>query len=265
VTQLAFDESVARRIESLYLTRDAERRRGLVREALQTAPGYRVIDIGCGPGFYCLELAAEVRAGGAVVGIDSSAPMLALAARRCEAHENVSFREADLLSLPVEEASFDRALCVQVLEYIEDATAALTEMLRVLRPGGRVVIWDTDWATVSMHSSDPERMHRVMKAWDSHLTHPSLPRTLGPRLRDAGFEKVEATAHVFATVGELSQDSFASSMLPLISNYVVGNNLIDADEAAAWEAEQQQLSEADGFYYTSTQFCLSAVRPLLGV
>ncbi|HEU4749933.1 MAG TPA: methyltransferase domain-containing protein, partial [Acidimicrobiia bacterium] len=83
MTQLAFDESVARRIESLYLTRDAERRRGLVREALQTAPDDRVIDIGCGPGFYCLELAAEVGPGGAVVGIDSSAPMLALAARRC--------------------------------------------------------------------------------------------------------------------------------------------------------------------------------------
>jgi arsenite methyltransferase len=261
MTQLAFDEDGARRIESLYLTRDAERRRVLVRKTLQSAPSDRVIDIGCGPGFYCLELAVEAGPEGVVVGIDSSASMLGLAARRCEAHKNVSFHEADLMSLPVEEASFDRALCVQVLEYVENPTSALAEMRRVLRPGGRVVIWDTDWATVSMHSSDTERMHRVMKAWDRHLTHTSLPRTLGPRLREAGFDNVEATAHVFATVGELSQDSFASSMVPLISNYVVTNNLIDADEAAQWEAEQNQLSEADGFYYTSTQFCFSAERP----
>lgn len=261
MTQLAFNEDVARRIESLYLTLDAERRRALVREALQTSPGDRVIDLGCGPGFYCLELAAEVGPEGGVVGIDSSPPMLGLAARRCQAHQNVSFRPADLRSLPVEEASFDRALCVQVLEYVEDATAALAEMRRVLRPGGRVVIWDTDWSTVSMHSSDPDRMNRVMKAWDSHLIHASLPRTLGPQLRKAGFDTVEATAHVFATVGELGTESFASSMLPLISNYVVGNNLIDSDEAAAWEAEQQELSEAGDFYYTSTQLCFSAVRP----
>jgi arsenite methyltransferase len=261
MTQLAFDEDVAKRIESLYLTRDAERRRKLVREALATAPGNRVLDVGCGPGFYCLELAEEVGPAGEVVGVDSAAPMLALAARRCRAHKNVSFREADVVSLPVEDASFDRALCVQVLEYVEHATAALSEMRRALRPGGRVVIWDTDWATVSLHSSDPVRMNRVMKAWDSHLTHPTLPRTLGPRLRDAGFENVEATAHVFSTIGQLGPDTFASVMLPLIASYVVGNNLIDADEAAAWEAEQHELSDQGELYFASTQFCFTAVRP----
>jgi arsenite methyltransferase len=262
VAQLVFDEDAAKRIESLYLTRDAERRRKLIREALAAAPGDRVLDVGCGPGFYCLELAEEVGPEGEVVGVDSAAPMLALAARRCQSHKNVSFREADVMSLPVEDASFDRALCVQVLEYVEDATAALSEMRRALRPGGRVVIWDTDWATVSLHSSDPVRMNRVMKAWDSHLAHPTLTRTLGPRLRDAGFESVEATAHVFTTIGQLGPDTFASVMIPLIANYVVGNNLIDADEAAAWEGEQRELSERGEAYYTSTQFCFSAVRPI---
>lgn len=261
MAQLDFNEDVAKRIESIYLTRDAERRRRLAREALAAAPGDNVLDVGCGPGFYCLELAEEVGAEGRVVGIDSAAPMLALAAHRCRGHENVSFREADVLSLPVHDSSFDRALCVQVLEYVEDATSALAEMYRALRPGGRVVIWDTDWATVSIHSLDEPRMERVMKAWDSHLTHPSLPRTLGPRLREVGFANVEAAAHVFTTIGRMGEETFASAMIQLISNYVVTNNLIDAGEAAAWEEEQRRLSERGEFYYTSTQFCYSGVRP----
>ena len=43
------------------------------------------------------------------------------------------------------------------------------------------------------------RMQRVLHAWDEHLAHPSLPRTLAPALRSAGFEDVEMTAHSFAT------------------------------------------------------------------
>ena len=100
--------------------------------------------------------------------------------------------EGEATALPVDAADFDAALCVQVLEYVADPTAALAQMHRALRPGGRVVVWDIDWATVSWHSADPERMARVLRAWDDHLTHPSLPRTLGARLRAAGFSQVGA-------------------------------------------------------------------------
>jgi ubiquinone/menaquinone biosynthesis C-methylase UbiE len=51
-----------------------------------------------------------------VVGVDGSAAMLALAARRCAGRDNIEFHEADVISLPVEDANFDGAICVQVLE-----------------------------------------------------------------------------------------------------------------------------------------------------
>jgi arsenite methyltransferase len=60
MSQLVFDEDAARRIEDLYRIGDAVRRRRIVRGALGAASGERVLDVGCGPGFYCAELLEEV-------------------------------------------------------------------------------------------------------------------------------------------------------------------------------------------------------------
>jgi SAM-dependent methyltransferase len=147
--------------------------------------------------------------------------MLTLAARRCEGRGNVEIHEADATSLPVEDGSFDRALCVQVLEYVPDVSAGLAELHRVLRPGARVVVWDVDWATVSWHSADPLRMERVLGDWDEHLAHPSLPRTLAPAMRSVGFEPLEMKAHAFATT-EFDADAYGVAAIPIISSFVPG-------------------------------------------
>jgi SAM-dependent methyltransferase len=187
--------------------------------------------------------------------------MLALARRRCEAFDNVTFQQGDIMSIPVEDESFDRAVCVQVLEYVEPATAALSEIKRTLRPGGRVVIWDIDWGTVTWHSSDPALTEQILKAWDHHLAHPSLPRSLAPRLRDAGFEAVEATGHVFSTISTLDPDTYGAAIIPLIASYVTSNRLIDEHAVKAWVDDLRNLSEKGEFYFASAQFCFSGVKP----
>ena len=154
--QLKFDRALVERLEKLYATRDVLRRRELVRAALGARGGDRVLDVGCGPGFYVSELLEVVGRDGSVVGVDGSADMLAVAAKRAEGRDNVEFYEADATSLPVADASVDRALCVQVLEYVADLSGALRELHRALRPGGRVLLWDVDWATVSWHATDRE-------------------------------------------------------------------------------------------------------------
>lgn len=255
--QLVFDEKVVEQLEVLYRSRDVLRRRKLVYDALGAVPGERILDVGCGPGFYTRELLDQVDPDGAVAGVDSSPQMLAVAERRCEGRENVTFHEGDATALPVDSESFDRALCVQVLEYVEDAAATLAEMHRALRPGGRVVIWDVDWATVSWHTEDPERMARILAAWDEHLAHPSLPRTLSGSLRAAGFEDVRMDAHAFATA-ELTMESYGGAALPVIERYVAGEG---ADEVEAWAGEQRELGERGEFYFACMQFCFSATRP----
>jgi arsenite methyltransferase len=257
VSQLVFDDKIVEQLEVVYRSRDVLRRRKLVYEALGARPGDRILDVGCGPGFYSRELLDQVGRDGSVTGVDQSPAMLAVAGRRCEGHGNVRFEEGDATALPVESGGFDRALSVQVLEYVEDAPAALAEMHRALRPGGRVVIWDVDWATVSWHSGDPDRMARVLEVWDDHLADPSLPRTLAASLRAAGFEDVRMDGHAFATA-ELSEETYGGSVLPVIERYAAGQG---SEEVQAWADEQRALGERGEFYFACMQFCFSGTRP----
>ena len=260
MSQLVFDEAAAKQLEVLYRIRDAVRRRRLVRDALAAATGERVLDVGCGPGFYCAELIGEVGPEGVIRGVDASAPMLSVAVNRCAGHANVSFAEGDATSLPVEDSSFDAALCVQVLEYVPDVGAGLAELYRALRPGGRVVVWDVDWGTVSWHSLHPARMQQVLRTWDEHLAHPSLPRTLSPALTAAGFDQVEMVAHSFASA-EFDPETYGVALAPVISGYVAGHGGISEEEADAWASEQQELGARGEYFFACTQFCFKATRP----
>ncbi len=259
MSQLEFDRRLAGRLERLYATRDVVRRRELVRAALGARPGDRILDVGCGPGFYVTELLEAVGPGGSVAGVDTSADMLAVAAQRAKGHRNVAFHEADVASLPVPDASFERALCVQVLEYVPDVPAALSQMHRVLRPGGRVLVWDVDWATVSWHATDRHRAQQVLAAWDKHLRHPSLPQTLAAQLRNAGFKDVQMDAHAFATI-ELIPDAYGGSLVTLLEQYVADQGGISQQEAHAWAEEQRALGDRGEFFFTVTQFCFTATR-----
>ena len=260
MTQTVFDEETGQQLEALYRISDVVRRRALVRSFLAAAAGDRILDVGCGPGFLCVELQQEVGPAGSVVGVDASPAMLALAARRCDGQGNVTLHRGDATSLPVADAEFDGAVCVQVLEYVADVPAALGELYRAVRPGGRVVVWDIDWATVSWHSNDPARMARVLDAWDDHLTHPSLPRVLAPAMRSVGFQDVRMEPHPVATA-HFDPGSYGVAIIPVISSFVSGRRGVNGNEAKAWASELNELGEHDEFYFASLQFGFHGTRP----
>jgi arsenite methyltransferase len=233
------------------------RRRQLVSEALGAQPGECVLDVGCGPGFYVTELLDQVGSGGSVTGVDVSRAMLAVAAKRAEGHGNVTFYEADATSLPVSDGTFDAAVSVQALEYVPDVTAALREIHRALRPDGRVVIWDIDWSTVSWHTADNARMRRLLDAWDRHLTHPSLPRTLVPRLQAAGFADVTANGHAFVSTS-LDPETYGGSLTRMITRYATEQGGVDTAEVESWRAEQEELAAHGEFYFACVQVSFQA-------
>ena len=190
--------------------------------------------------------------------MDVSEAGIELARARCADLANVQFQIAEATALPFPEAAFDAVVVTQVYEFVEDVDLALAQLYRVLRPGGRALIMDTDWWTVLWHSSDPARMSRVLKAWDEHLHHPVLPRTLGPRLRKSGFTVRERRVFPYLAA-EFNPGSYSFGMAKMIRSFVPGRQGITQEEADAWHADLQALAD-EGAYF----FCLNRYMFLAG-
>jgi arsenite methyltransferase len=234
---LHFDEETARQVEHVYLTPDVVEQRRLTREALAVRGGEKVLDIGSGPGLLAAELADQ---GADVLGVDPSESMLAMARRR--EIPRAEFEVGDALSLPVADASFDVAVSTQVLEYVEDVAAALREAHRALRPGGRLLVLDTDWDAIVWQTADLDRMRRVLAAWAEHLADPYLPRRLPRLLRETGF-KLSHTAVLPILNHPYDADTYSAGLIPVISGFVAGRGGVSEDEAAAWADELTGLGE----------------------
>jgi ubiquinone/menaquinone biosynthesis C-methylase UbiE len=260
-TALQFNDETARRIEAMYLHPDMIERRRRVRQALVLAPGERVIDIGCGPGFLMTEVAADVGPTGWACGLDLSESMLALARDRCAGQPGaawVDFRQGDAVTLPFPDASFDAAVATQVYEYVADVPRALAELHRVLRPGGRAVIVDTDWDSIVWHSTDPGRTARILAAWDEHLADPYLPRTLRPLLRQAGFvaEKPEAITTI-----NIEFAGYSRGAADLVAAFIPGRRGIAQEDAVAWLEDLRRLDEEGSYFFSLDQYLFLATTP----
>ena len=156
-----------------------------------------VADLGCGTGEMLLQLGPVVHQ---VIGVDREAAMLAMARQRTAGLENVEIREGSLEQLPIKESSIDLVLCMLVLHHIEHPARVFSEVHRILRPGGRLLVLD-------MVAHEREELRRNMghqhlgfsqanferHAASAGLTLdrfqplPEAPEALGPRLVVARF------------------------------------------------------------------------------
>jgi arsenite methyltransferase len=245
---LDFDDDASRRLEANYRSPAVVAQRQAVLDALRLAPGERVLDIGSGPGMLVRQMAEAVGERGAVHGVDVSPSMLALARGTASppGAAPVAYEQADALALPFADASFDVAVSTQVYEYVEDMSAALAEVRRVLRPGGRLLVLDTDWGSLVWHSRDPPRMRRVVAAWDEHLADPHLPRRLPGLLEDAGFTLATASVFTMLDVG-WDPGAFSAGLVDMMAAYVPGHGGISEAETAAWADDLRSMGR-DGFF-----------------
>lgn len=259
-SNLQFGQSQADYMAAFYELADIRRRRSLVLDALAARPGEHILDVGCGPGFYLADLAQVVGDDGSVTGIDISRHMLDAARRRLEGADNVELVLGAAGEPELASGRFDGAISVQVLEYVEDVPAVLTWMWRSLRAGGRVVLWDIDWTTVSWLTDDDWRMTQVLRAWDEHLVHRALPQRLPTMLRDAGFVDVEAAGHAFVNTDD-GVGGYGSGLVRFIEDYLEGRDEVDSDDVTAWASEQRRRQQTGEFFFSITQFCFIGRKP----
>jgi arsenite methyltransferase len=257
-----FDDDASRKLEAAYLTPDVVAQRRETLRALALQPGERVLDIGSGPGLLIAEMAEVVGQSGRVTGLEISDSMLALGRRRCadpSIRERVAFVKADAAALPFPDGTFDVAVSTQVYEYIADLQAAFAELHRVLRPGGRALIIDTDWDSIVWSATDQERMRRLLTAWTKRFADPHLPRTLTRQLQDAGLQVRYRDVLVLFNP-EYDPDTFSVANGEIMVDFAVTQDAMTRDEAQSWIQDLQWLGREGRYFFSLNRYLFLASK-----
>ena len=153
-------------------------------EALELRGEDRMLDVGCGTGA-AVRAAAEVAE--RAVGVDLSPKMLAEARERAQGLSNAEFVEGDSENLPFGDGEFTAVLCTTSLHHYPRPDVAAREFVRVLAPGGRVIVGDMTSDSVAVKIAD----FVCRKVEKGHVRF-HRAEELGAMLADAGLERAQA-------------------------------------------------------------------------
>lgn len=257
-----FDARAAARLERIYAAPEIVEQRARTRAALGARPGERGLDIGCGPGFLACELAREVGPTGWITAIDSSPDMLAAARARAAREglaERIEVAPGEAARLGLATGSFDFVVAVQVYLYVAEIEQALAEAARVLRPGGRLAVVDTDWDSCVWLTGDRDRHRRVMEARMAHFANPHLPPRLPGLLRQAGLRLAHASA---IPILELrgGPDTFSGDLIGVTADAAVQHG-IPPEEAEAWKADLRGRTGDGEYFFSVNRYLFVALEP----
>ena len=245
------DERVAR-YERMFAWREGH---ATLLAPLELRPGSHVLDYGCGPGFMALGIGEIVGSAGRVHGVDLNARFVADATRRAEAVDNVSYHLVDGNRIPFPDGAVDRVLCKNVLEYVPDVPATLAEFRRVLEPGGRLLLIDSDWRFVIVEPWGRSRTERFFDAASPAFKEPEIGRKLRTHLLDAGFADVEV-------VVQAGVDTEGGSLLELrnMASYAGQFDASICNGIDAMMSEVEAAVEDDRYLFCLPQFVATAIR-----
>jgi ubiquinone/menaquinone biosynthesis C-methylase UbiE len=183
------DERLAR-YEQMFVWRPQQMQ---LLEPAGIAPGHRVVDLGCGPGFLSLAVADIVGPSGTVHGVDINARFVGDATERAKERgvTHAKFHHVADATLPLASRSIDRVIAKNVLEYVPDLHATLAEAVRVLAPGGRLHAIDSDWGFVIVEPWGKETVDRFFAAAAPAFREPHIGRKLPAAFHSAGLRDIE--------------------------------------------------------------------------
>ena len=218
--------------------------------------GQVVVDYGCGPGMLTLELARRVGPGGRVHAVDINRDFLQRGLEHAEregTRDRIEFHRIEKDVLPLPDASVDRVVCKNVLEYVDDPVATLRDFRRVLRPGGLVHATDSDWGMRVVEPIGPERLTRVFDAASVAYRTPLIGRQLRGLMRAAGFSEVRV-----AVLAGPDASGRAAPILLHMAKYARASGRLDAAEIDAFVEDVQHAVEDGSYLLVLPQFLVTA-------
>lgn len=222
--------------------------------------GTRILDVGCGPGDDVRAMAELVGSGGRVVGVDVREEMIAEARGRSAGLDlPVEFLLGSVYQLDFGDNVFDSCRADRVFQHLERPQAALAEMARVTRSGGRVVVFDVDWETLLVDAPDRMLTRKILN-YDCDL-HGSgwIGRALARLFRASGLQDIM----IEPTAGILTDFETANALFGLreMADLARAAGVITADQEQVWLHSLQQAQQEGTFFSSVTCFTACGRRP----
>lgn len=256
--QHVYNDEQAERLAAIYTAPATVERRQWLLEHLEPKTGESVLSIGCGPGHEPAAIAKHVGEQGHVHGIDNSDDVVAMAEDHCAEFEHVTVEHADAIDLPVADERFDAAIASLVYEYAPEVDTALAELYRVLKPGGRAAVLAADWDSTVWHSSDAERMDRVIESWKTVYAHPRLGSQLTSYLDESGFTIDQVAANSYL---ETDLDTYAGFLFELIKGHLEEADVLNQAVIEDWEQDLKGIEEAGETFFSLTYYLYMVHKP----
>jgi SAM-dependent methyltransferase len=207
---------------------------------MELQPGQRIIDIGSGLGQYTLEMARVVGSKGMCLGIERDARQLEGAVQNLKAEKDigwVEFRQGEVESLPLsadEWASFDVGHARFVMEHLSKPEAAMNELVKAIRPGGKVVLEDDDHESLILYPESPgftTLWKAYIRSYDRLGNDPFIGRRLVSLMYNAGLRDMRNDVAFFGDChGTATFDNFVNNLIGVVESArgtLVGGKLID--------------------------------------
>jgi len=227
-------------------------------DALGLSPGATVLDVGCGPGRDVNVLAATKTY--RVVGVDIDLSMLGAARMGTAPGTSATFICADANRLPFSDRTFDAVRSERMLQHLPDPAGAVTEMTRVTRPGGRLVLIDTDWASLTIEGTGVPATEQLLR--DVLLQQIAVSLTAGsdlPAYAARNNLKILKVSHTTLTTGDAELLRLITH-LDMAENTASASGLLDETGLAAWRGSLTSASRRGTLHCSLTLVMMLAVR-----
>lgn len=221
--------------------------------------GNKAADIGCGTGEDSRMLTGITGNSGEIIGIDLSEAMVAEARERHGDMPGLRFMQASSDTLDLSDNSLDAIRADRVLIHVPDADASLDEMIRVTRPGGRVVISEPDMPGFWVASDHYDTTDLLINAVAKSCVRPYLPRDLWTMFNDHGLTDIE-----------FSVRTITSTDLPTVTKVLdfttvikmaLAQNMLSEEQAAGWMNDQLNRGQSGRFVAGLSIMIASGTKP----
>ena len=231
--------------------------KGRMLDLCPIGPGDRVLDVGCGLGHEAIRLGNRVGQSGSVEGVDIAEAFITESRRRAlDENCEVKFKIGSVLELPFPDSVFDVCRAERVLIHLEDPGSALSEMVRVVRPGGRITAFDFDMGAYVIDSDDQPMTRRIEKVVIEHWPNGYLARQLPHMFRQAGLVELvfEPQIHLppFHTFSRITYSTLKAA---------TKSGKLTERELDQWWAGIESAAASGEFFHSELGFIVSGRKP----